>query len=366
MAALFAVTIVPILGWSVVVDLAEHLALAGSELSSATAAGRSPISAAALAESIDQAKNRLVVVLGLSLFTLAAASLYLRRVLVSPLESLSERARRASERWQTPPECARADEIGDLARALDQSVRELAERVERARRFAADLSHELRTPLAAIQGAAELLANEDLSALDVRRFNENVLRESQRLGRLVEGILELERGAPPARRANVACDLVASIREVVESLKLLALRKELSFELRVPEPPALAQVDADRHNRVLFALLENALKFSPDRETIEIQIVLAPEGRYGVSVSDRGHGIAPAQRERIFERHVQDASAAGQRGTGLGLAIAKALVESWGGQIHAEERPGGGARFHYDVPSLPLANFAGSTRENEH
>jgi two-component system sensor histidine kinase ChvG len=351
MLALFGVTIVPILGWSVIVDLAEHLAVESPD---------GALDAPGLQATITEAKRRLVVVLGLSLATFTFATLYLRRVLVAPLESLAERARRATSDWQTPEECARNDEIGDLARALDSSVRDLAARVERARRFAADLSHELRTPLAAIQGGAELLAHEEVSSEEVRRFNGNILQESQRLGRLVEGILELERGAGHPRRSDEGCELCASIRHVSDALELLATRKQLRIEVDLPQQPAWVGVDSDRHKRVLFALLENAIKFSPPGGVIAVSLEARGDAGYRVVVADHGPGVALADRERIFERNAQSSAAFAPRGTGLGLAIARALVESWGGNVAVEARDGGGARFHYDVPLLQAPGLSAS------
>ncbi len=341
MLALFAVTIVPILGWSVVVDLAEHLTL--DDRSHALA------DVAQLEAAVRAAKSRLVLVLGLSLATFAGALLYLRRVLVVPIESLADRARGASADWHTPPECGRKDEIGDLARALDAGVSGLARRAERARRFAADLSHELRTPLAAIQGAAELLARESLSSAETQRFSENILHESQRLGRLVDGILELERGAPDPRANDEVCELFASIRRVTDGIGLLAGRKDVRIELATADRDAWARVDADRHDRVLFALLENALKFSPAGTVVSIGLE-ASVLHYRVSVCDRGPGVPAAERETIFERYAYMPAPGSQRGTGLGLAIARALVESWNGTIAVDDGPSGGARFFYDVP----------------
>jgi two-component system sensor histidine kinase ChvG len=342
MLALLAVTIVPILGWSLVVDLAEHLA------NPSAAPGPAEIG-----DAVHETRRRLVLILGLSLATFAGALLYLRRVLVAPLEALAESARRASSSWSTPAECARDDEIGDLGRALDKSVRDLAERAEHARRFAADLSHELRTPLAAIRGAAELLLDETLPAAQARRLNENVLRESERLGRLVEGILDLERGAQAAQRHDVSADLAQSLDRVAAGLAVLAARREQRIEHVIDAAPAWAGVDADRHDRVLYALLENALKFSPNGAAIELG--LAAEGeRFRVSVADRGPGVAEAARDAIFERRVQADPRGPGRGAGLGLAIARALVESWNGRLVAEARAGGGTRFSFDVPALAI------------
>lgn len=340
MLALLAVTIVPILGWSLVVDLAEHLA-----------GGTTTLNQAELGYAVHETRRRLVLILAINLATFAGALLYLRRVLVAPLQALAESARQASRGWSTPPESARDDEIGDLGRALDKSVRDLAERAERARRFAADLSHELRTPLAAIRGAAELLLDDALPPTQARRLHENVLRESERLGRLVEGILDLERGTEAAQRQDASADLVQSLERVAAGLSVLAARREQRIELHHAARPAWALVDADRHDRVLYALLENALKFSPSGAAIEIH--LAPEAsQFRVSVCDRGPGVAESARGAIFERRVQAGPRAAGRGAGLGLAIARALVESWSGELVAQAREGGGTRFTFDVPAL--------------
>lgn len=344
MLALLAVTIVPILGWSLVVDLAEHLA-----------SGTAAPSVAELGNVVHETRRRLVLILGLSLATFAGALLYLRRVLVAPLEALAESARQASRAWSTPPECARDDEIGDLGRALDKSVRDLAERAEHARRFAADLSHELRTPLAAIRGAAELLLDDTLPATQARRLNENVLRESERLGRLVEGILDLERGTGAAQRHEASADLVQSLQRVSAGLSVLAARREQRIELQHDAGPAWALVDADRHDRVLYALLENALKFSPNGAAIEVSLARG-DAQFRVSVADRGPGVAEAARDAIFERRVQADPRGPGRGAGLGLAIARALVESWSGRLAAEAREGGGTRFSFDVPALAASD----------
>ncbi|HEY3256718.1 MAG TPA: histidine kinase dimerization/phospho-acceptor domain-containing protein, partial [Polyangiaceae bacterium] len=293
MLALFAVTLVPILGWSLVVDLAERLT-----------ARQHPPSIAELGGALHETRHRLVLILGASLLTFAGALLYLRRVLVTPLESLAEKARRASVEWDTPRECERDDEIGDLGRALDKSVRDLAERAERARRFSADLSHELRTPLAAIRGAAELLSDGALPEHEARRLNENVLRESERLGRLVEGILDLERATHTQHHEEASADLAQSLQRVTDGLAVLAARRDQRFQLQLDTRTAWALVDADRHDRVLYALLENALKFSPNGEVVEVRLVTSAD-RFRITVSDRGPGVAESAREAIFERHVQ-------------------------------------------------------------
>jgi signal transduction histidine kinase len=100
---------------------------------------------------------------------------------------------------------------------------------------------------------------------------------------------------------------------------------------------------------VLFALLENALKFSPAGAVVSIGLEVSAL-HYRLSVCDRGPGVPAAERETIFERYAHTQAPGTQRGTGLGLAIARALVESWNGTIAVDDGPSGGARFFYDVP----------------
>jgi two-component system, OmpR family, sensor histidine kinase ChvG len=346
MAAFFLVTMVPILGWSVVVDLSEHLLHLESVESLEQAAAQAQ-------DAVASAHRSLVGVLALSLLSFAGALFYLRKTLVTPLESLAARAREASVRWKTPQECQRIDEIGDLARALDESVRELQQRAERAMLFAADLSHELRTPLSAIKGAAEFLTQQTLSADEALRFSQNIAQESERLERLVTGILELERGARAAPGPEAPSELGGSIARVIDALAPLWQRKALRVVRHVPDGPAWSRVGEDRHERVLFVLLENAIKFSPTDETIEVS--LGREGeQHVVTVMDRGPGVPAAKREAVFERYARARSEHAARGTGLGLAIAKALVSGWGGTISVDDASGGGACFRYSIPSADL------------
>ncbi|MDD9943094.1 MAG: HAMP domain-containing sensor histidine kinase [Myxococcales bacterium] len=351
MVAFFAVTIVPMVGWSVVVDLSEHLL----DLRSA---GNLEQAAQRAEQAVAAAHVRLHVVLSLSLVTFAGALVYLRRALVTPMQSLARRARSASEHWETPAEGERGDEIGDLARALDQSIQRLQRRAQEANWFAADLSHELRTPLSAIKGAAELLTEQSLSQGEARRLTANIARESLRLERMVAGILELERGPATRSGPETASDPCSSVVHVVDALSPLWQRKGLRLVTQLPPEPLSTPVGDDRHERVLFALLENAIKFSPPDETIEITVSPGPP-HHTITVVDRGPGVPEDQRDAVFERYTRACREHGARGTGLGLAIARALVTGWGGELGLEQLPAGegcsgqrGARFRYTLPSL--------------
>ncbi|MCA9706024.1 MAG: hypothetical protein KDK70_09275, partial [Myxococcales bacterium] len=262
--------------------------------------------------------------------------------------------RRAGQgHWAAPPERARPDEIGDLARALDDSLTALHRRAEGAVQLAANLSHELRTPLAAIRGAAELIDDDDVDPADRRRFVGHIGTESERLERLVTGLLDMHRADRDGARSDPGrSDLAVVLREVVERAQPLLRRKSVGIELRAPAEPLRAAIAAERAQRVLLGLLENAIKFSPAGATI----VASARGNAEavvLEICDEGPGVPPQLREAIFDRYFTSAreGGPGARGTGLGLAIVQSLVQGAGGSITVDDAPEGGARFQVRLPA---------------
>jgi signal transduction histidine kinase len=343
MAALFILMMAPVVGWYFLGDFAASPAWESL----------SPEERAALAAVQAGVRFKLALTLGASLAVLAAVVLFVRRSMLDPLERLAERARRAgSEPWSSPPEAALPDETGDLARALDRALTTLELRAREAAQAARDLGHELRTPLAAIRGAAELLADPGLEPADRERFARHALAESERLERLVDGLLvlaRLEREPPPSARALAAGEFLAALGDRYRPW-FEARGKRLAVELG---PPGLAtETDPDRLERALLALLENAEKYSPQGG--EVRLAASRDaGRLLVEIADRGPGVPPHLRERVFDRFfTTDRGDPGRSpGSGLGLAIAQGLVHSLGGAIWVEEHPGGGASFRVALPA---------------
>lgn len=342
MVALFLLMTVPMIGWYFLGDFtARGLwdALPGS--------GREVI-----LEVQRQVRFKLALVLGASIAALGAVILYLRRSVLDRLERLARRARSAGRGpWVPVDELAQPDEIGDLARALERARGRLEERAEEASRFAHNLSHELRTPLAAIRGAAELLTEPDLSAAQRERFTRHVLSESQRLERLVSGLLDLARveGRRDGEAPPPQLDVVAAVDALVERFRALAA--EAGVRLRVSRAPEVPQVAAhpDLLDRTLLPLIENALRHSPAGSEVWIRLERRP-GAVLVAVEDRGPGVPEPLREKVFERGftavpAASAPAAGTPLTGLGLSIARRAAHRLGARLWVEEAPGGGARF---------------------
>jgi len=220
------------------------------------------------------------------------------------------------------------------------------------------VSHDLRTPLATISAAAESLLQEDVawSPEDRTAFAREIASEAQRLGRLVDNLLDLSRIEGGRLRPQKAWhDLSGLVEEVLDRLKPITARHRVTVEIPDDLPPLL--LDYVEIAQVLSNLIENAAKYTPSGTEIAIRGSRA-DGEVVVEVADRGPGLPPEALERVFERFYRlDGQGVQSGGTGLGLAVAKGLVEAHGGRIRAENRPDGGARF---VFTLPAAAGAGS------
>jgi len=211
------------------------------------------------------------------------------------------------------------------------------------------VSHDLRTPLMAILTSASALVREDLELRkeDRTELAATILAEAGRLDRLVANLLDLSRlqagGTAPAPELWPVEDLVV---QTLDELGEAAARVEVLF----PDESPTVRADANQIERVLFNLLENALKYSPAEERVYVQ-VSATAAEALVRVIDHGPGVAPREQERIFQPF-QRGSDGGMRGAGLGLAIARGFAEANDGRVWAESRQGQGAAF---VLALPTA-----------
>lgn len=252
----------------------------------------------------------------------------------------------------------RLDEIGDLARALADLSRRLAERLGFIESFAADVSHEFKNPLASIRSATEMIAVAD-TAEERGRFVRLVQGEVARLERLLTGVREIshiDAQLESEARSAVPLDLLA--RDLLAGFATRAAQRGVELKLNGTGETLLVEASPDRLAQVIENLLSNALTFAPPGNTAAstVAITVFRDGREAVLlVEDSGPGIPPEHLDRIFDRFFsyrpQDGSAK-RHHSGLGLSIVKALVEGYGGSIHAENRAEGGARFVVRLPAL--------------
>jgi two-component system phosphate regulon sensor histidine kinase PhoR len=238
--------------------------------------------------------------------------------------------------------------------AVFHDVTELR-RLDQVRRdFLANASHELRTPLTSIKGFAATLLQEDLPAADRKNFIEVVARNAERLGNLIDDILELsqiEGRREPLRATEV--DVEQCARVLIDDLRPRLKQRELTAEVHADGPPC-AWADRRAVEQVLTNLLDNAVKYSEKGGRIDVRI-RESRGRLEVVVADEGVGIPENEIDRVFERfyRVDKARSRALGGTGLGLSIVKHLVQAMGGEIRLESKLGVGSSFTFWLPIPP-------------
>lgn len=248
----------------------------------------------------------------------------------------------------------RTAELAAANRELGRAVEEL-KALDRAKSdFQANITHELLTPINFIVGFGSALLDGvagDLS-LEQGRCVEKMLSGAERLTGLVRNILDytqLEAGTLPFHPQPV--DYAAVVRDVVETHRPLAEAKTLSLTLELEQPLPLVSGDPSRLAQILFNLIDNAIKFTPQGGQVTIRS-WAEDGRVQTEVRDTGLGIPAWEIPKIFSRFYQvDAtSTRAHGGAGLGLSIVKKLLDLHGGSIRVESQPQQGSTFRFDLP----------------
>jgi Na+/proline symporter/nitrogen-specific signal transduction histidine kinase len=227
--------------------------------------------------------------------------------------------------------------------------------------FISTVSHELRTPLTSIRSFSEILYdNSDLDIDDRRRFLAIIVKESERLTRLINQILDLakmEAGRMDWQMEDV--DAKALIEEALAVAGGVFAERAVKLELNLDPNIPHIYADRDRLIQVIVNLLSNAVKFCDrDNGLVVVSAAARNDGLY-LSVADNGPGIPPEKRKLIFEKFQQANETLTDRpgGTGLGLAISRQIVEFFGGQIWAESVPGHGAKFAFTIPSSRVTSL---------
>ncbi|MCX7819929.1 MAG: ATP-binding protein [Kiritimatiellae bacterium] len=227
------------------------------------------------------------------------------------------------------------------------------------REFVANVTHELQTPLTTIRGFLETLTDPQRpSPEDQQRFLQIALRQTRRLQRLVEDLMELARLDQAAEQSvlrPVPTTSGAIANDAAEACAALAAERNIRIEVRGP-PDLAFQADADLVTRALVNLLDNAIKYSPPGGTVEL--ACRPEDGFIVwSVTDHGPGIEAVHLPRLFERfyRVDKSRSRREGGTGLGLAIVKHIVLAHGGTVGVESEVGRGSCFWFRLPRTPTS-----------
>lgn len=288
--------------------------------------------------SVDLVRERILIAAGLALALAALAGLAVAGTLsrrVKRLESVAGRVAGGDFSARFPVDSP--DELGQLARGLDDMRRQLAELDDARKRFIAVASHELRTPIFSLGGFLELLEDDDVPEEDRARFLAQLRMQVDRLGKLAVDLLDLSRleaGSLELRTEEV--DVGALVRAVTSEFEPALAAHESHVEVRLPREPMRVVCDPDRVAQVMRILIDNALVHTPPGT----DMVVSASRRDGVvrlGVGDFGPGIHRTMLPRIFEPFVSSDDA---RGSGLGLAIAHELAERMDGRLQVESQPG--------------------------
>ena len=218
------------------------------------------------------------------------------------------------------------------------------------------MSHELRTPLTSINGFAELLVLDDKIPEESREFLQIISNESQRMSRMIDTFLsvtQLER-ADKKEVSKIALRLDETVRETIATMQTVAKKKRIRLveQANGQIPPVAA--DKSLITQALIRLVDNAIKYSPERTAVTVSAVLEADV-VRVIVEDRGYGVPSESIDRVWEkfyRVARDGQEKDEESTGLGLAFVKEVVEQHGGTVAVESEVGRGSKFSFALPRL--------------
>ena len=246
---------------------------------------------------------------------------------------------------------------GVLARTrLYQAERKAREEAEAARRSRDEVlsvvSHDLRNPVSTIAMAAALLGDADIPLTPAQRQKqlEIIGRSAQRMNRLIQDLLDAARIEGGRLPVSLRCENTAVVAsETYEAFRQLAAKKDITVKCEVAENLPHTLIDRDRIVQALSNLLNNAVKFTPARGSIELRASRTERGGCRFDVRDTGPGIAADHLPHVFNRFWQ-ATRTAHMGSGLGLAIAKGIIDAHHGRIWVESREGEGSTFSFELP----------------
>ena len=299
----------------------------------------------------------------------------LARTISALVGSLEERVRQRTHELQAQTETLeheienRAEAESKLASAL-----EMAESGSRAKTdFLAQMSHELRTPLGALLGYADMLSSGELGALEQESSKEAMNRNGEYLLGLISDILSISEAESGMRKTEISeVDLVKVGHEAIETFAPSAARSGIGLNFAIEGgTPETIRTDPRNLRQIIFNLMGNALKFSPEGEvSLKIGPSVDATRPVRISVRDSGPGIRPEDQERIFDAffQVDPDSQHGLKGVGLGLAISSRLAAAIDGVLELDSEVGKGSVFHLHLPLRPGSeaslSLTGSPRES--
>lgn len=278
---------------------------------------------------------------------------YFSSTVLRPIAKINQAAREyANGNFDVKTGVKRKDELGELSDSLEYMADELSKLDEYRKNFIANISHDFRSPLTSIKGYLEAMLDGTIPVEKYDRYLNIVLDESKRLTKLTSGLLELnsfDTYGPILKRQTF--DIVEVIQATRNTFEGHCEEKNIELDFKYPPKGARVYADKMKIEQVVYNLIDNAIKFSPENGKITIRVYDKNEKIF-VSVKDEGPGIEKDKQNRVWERFYKADSSRGKdkKGTGLGLSITKEIIKAHGENIDLISTEGAGSEFIFSLP----------------
>lgn len=252
------------------------------------------------------------------------------------------------------------DKIGmvfnDMADTIERNIQELKGVDTLRRELISNVSHDLRTPVASIQGYAEtlILKKDNISKEEEQKYLEIIFNSCGRLKNLVEELFELSKLQAMQVIPNTEPFSISElVYDIVNKYRLISQKKGISVNTVIAKNVPLVEGDISMIDRVLQNLIDNAMKFCKEGDSINIEIDTRDSGKVQVRIADSGQGIKHEDLPNVFQRYYKGGSH--QQSTGLGLAIVQKIIELHHSEINVYSQYGKGATFVFSLPVAAIA-----------
>lgn len=280
---------------------------------------------------------------------------FFTKKITRPLAQINEVAKiMASGNFKKRTHIESKDEIGQLAGVLNEMAKNIDEQEQIRREFISNISHDIRSPLTSMRGFLQAIIDGTIPKDKTNKYLNIVLEETERLTRLANNILDINKFDNIENKQNeMKFDLNTLIRDTIGSFEARVLEKNIKITLTLAQNQTFVFYDAERIQRVIYNLVDNAIKFTEENKNVFISTSIKANKIF-VSIKDEGCGINKNEQKKIFDRFYKTDLSRGKdkKGSGLGLSIVRDLILSIGENIEIYSDINKGCEFIFTLTKL--------------